>query len=231
MSPVLFMRIIAFVMDNATNNDTMIEVFEQKCEAKGINFSAMDSRIRCMPHTAHLAALKLLEAIGVITKTNHKKASGRSGNAYPETHDVYGEAEGEEEDDDLHEGAQLKAMQKLRNIVKVIRGSPQCRQEWIREVQISPTFMDNELRRIALMLILDVKTRWSSTHQMLKPGSAPSELSDADWDAIIMVTGWLKSFRMVTTTMSTTKKPMLSFTAAVPLLRSAQAYKTSDVKN
>ncbi|KAJ6546359.1 hypothetical protein B0H10DRAFT_1714705, partial [Mycena sp. CBHHK59/15] len=41
------------------------------------------------------------------------------------------------------------------------------------------------------------------------------ELSDADWDAIIMVTGWLKSFRMVTTTMSTTKKPMLSFTATV----------------
>ncbi|KAJ6563193.1 hypothetical protein B0H10DRAFT_1966220 [Mycena sp. CBHHK59/15] len=39
-------RIIAFVMDNATNNDTMIEVFEQKCEAKGINFSAMDSRNR-----------------------------------------------------------------------------------------------------------------------------------------------------------------------------------------
>ncbi|KAJ6576336.1 hypothetical protein B0H10DRAFT_1837022, partial [Mycena sp. CBHHK59/15] len=51
-------RIIAFVMDNATNNDTMIEVFEQKCEAKGINFSVMDSRIRCMPHTAHSRRIK-----------------------------------------------------------------------------------------------------------------------------------------------------------------------------
>ncbi|KAJ6523418.1 hypothetical protein DFH09DRAFT_853359, partial [Mycena vulgaris] len=78
-------RIVAFVMDNATNNDTMIEVFEEKCHARDINFSAIDSRIRCMPHTAHLAALKLLEAIGVITKTDRKKASGRSGDSYQET--------------------------------------------------------------------------------------------------------------------------------------------------
>lgn len=41
------------------------------------------------------------------------------------------------------------------------------------------------------------------------------ELSDADWDAIIMVTGWLKSFRTATTVMSTTKKPMLSYTATI----------------
>ncbi|KAJ7852738.1 hypothetical protein B0H13DRAFT_1511358, partial [Mycena leptocephala] len=52
-------RTVAFVMDNASNNDTMLEVFEKKCHEKGINFSAMDSRIRCMPHTAHLAAIKV----------------------------------------------------------------------------------------------------------------------------------------------------------------------------
>ncbi|KAJ6607259.1 hypothetical protein B0H10DRAFT_1818540 [Mycena sp. CBHHK59/15] len=52
-------RIVAFVMDNATNNDTMIEVFEQKCHAQSINFGAIDSRICCMPHTAHLVAIKV----------------------------------------------------------------------------------------------------------------------------------------------------------------------------
>ncbi|KAF9025515.1 hypothetical protein BDZ89DRAFT_915822, partial [Hymenopellis radicata] len=48
-------RIIAFVMDNATNNDTMIEAIELKCHEEGIQFSAQNARIRCMPHTVHLA--------------------------------------------------------------------------------------------------------------------------------------------------------------------------------
>ncbi|KAJ7434125.1 hypothetical protein B0H11DRAFT_740742 [Mycena galericulata] len=41
-----------------TNNATTIKVFEQKCRAESIDFNAMDSRIRCMPHTAHLAATR-----------------------------------------------------------------------------------------------------------------------------------------------------------------------------
>jgi hypothetical protein len=43
----------------------------------------------------------------------------------------------------------------------------------------------------------------------------PLDLSDSDWEAIILVTGWLKSFRTATTSMSTTKRPMLSFTHAI----------------
>lgn len=37
------------------------------------------------------------------------------------------------------------------------------------------------------------------------------DLTDGDWDSIILVTGWLKSFRTATTLMSTTKRPMLSY--------------------
>lgn len=57
----------------------------------------------------------------------------------------------------------------------MVRSSPQRRQEWLREVRVSPEFMDQELGDVALMLILDVKTRWSSTHQMLR--DYPSVLS------------------------------------------------------
>ncbi|THU75933.1 hypothetical protein K435DRAFT_706101, partial [Dendrothele bispora CBS 962.96] len=53
------LQIMAFVMDNATNNDTMIQAFEQKCQDHNIEFSAKNSRLRCMPHTFHLAALKV----------------------------------------------------------------------------------------------------------------------------------------------------------------------------
>ncbi|KAJ6570687.1 hypothetical protein B0H10DRAFT_1660895, partial [Mycena sp. CBHHK59/15] len=48
-------RIIAFVMDNATNNDTLVEAFERRCKEKNISFSASDARMRCMPHTIHLS--------------------------------------------------------------------------------------------------------------------------------------------------------------------------------
>ena len=55
----------------------------------------------------------------------------------------------------------------IRKIVRSVRSSPQRRAAWLREVR-------NTYDKIAggpetaLMLILDVKTRWSSTHQMLR---------------------------------------------------------------
>ena len=104
------------------------------------------------------------------------------------------------------------------------------------------------MTQTALMLILDVKTRWSSTHQMLRKqallvihqllitlsvGRALDyrsviddfvaknkdlrkfEMHADDWDAIVLVAQWLKSFRSATTQMSTTKRPMLSSTHAI----------------
>ena len=41
------------------------------------------------------------------------------------------------------------------------------------------------------------------------------ELQDEDWEAIALVTQWLKSFRSATTQMSATKRPMLSSTHAI----------------
>jgi hypothetical protein len=46
-------------MDNATNNDTLVEHFAIKCRAAGIAFSEKNSRMRCLPHTIHLAALEV----------------------------------------------------------------------------------------------------------------------------------------------------------------------------
>lgn len=66
------LQVIAFVMDNATNNDTMVTLFEARCQERGIDFSASHSRLRCMPHTCHLAALKVdtgyHEVLGYLSK-------------------------------------------------------------------------------------------------------------------------------------------------------------------
>jgi len=70
MTTYLALQVIAFVMDNASNNDTMVTAFEARCQKHGVEFSASHSRLRCMPHTCHLAVLKVdtgyLEALGYL---------------------------------------------------------------------------------------------------------------------------------------------------------------------
>lgn len=50
---------MALMLDNASNNDTMVETIEDLCTHEGIYFSAAEARMRCMPHTVHLSALKV----------------------------------------------------------------------------------------------------------------------------------------------------------------------------
>jgi 5-keto 4-deoxyuronate isomerase len=52
------MQIIAIVMDNASNNNTMMTALARRHEERYLYFSAEDARMRCMPHTIHLAAIK-----------------------------------------------------------------------------------------------------------------------------------------------------------------------------
>lgn len=47
------------MMDNATNNDTMMQSLERKHRAANIKFDGQKARVRCMPHTIHLAAEKV----------------------------------------------------------------------------------------------------------------------------------------------------------------------------
>jgi len=46
-------------MDNASNNDTMIEHLEALLEQDSVDFNPLHARMRCMPHTVHLAALEV----------------------------------------------------------------------------------------------------------------------------------------------------------------------------
>lgn len=52
-------QVIAINCDNASNNDTMSEDIEARSMAEGFEFDAQESRLRCMPHTVHLAALEV----------------------------------------------------------------------------------------------------------------------------------------------------------------------------
>lgn len=55
-------------LDNASNNDTMVESLEKCCKAHGIQFSAAVARMRCLPHTIHLAALQVRHELSIRIK-------------------------------------------------------------------------------------------------------------------------------------------------------------------
>ncbi|KAF5338562.1 hypothetical protein D9758_016540 [Tetrapyrgos nigripes] len=223
-------RVIAFMMDNATNNDTLVENFGQMCTENGILFSAKDARLRCLPHTIHLAALKLLEAIGAVS-THSGQESYQDSAIAPVGREFDDEAVSLEDgiDNEPDNVAMKSAVGKLRKIIRHVRSSPQRRKTWLKEVLMANSANENR-SEVALMLILDVKTRWSSTHQMLRRALhykaainsycardrelRKFELEEHEWKTLKLASDWLKTFRAATTEMSTTKRPMLSKTLA-----------------
>jgi len=72
--------IMAFMADNASNNDTMIDGIVALAleDEKAIQLNAQWIRMRCMPHTVHLAALKVCSSKPISASINVLfPASGR----------------------------------------------------------------------------------------------------------------------------------------------------------
>jgi len=56
-------QIIALIMDNASNNNTLMTSLKWQCQQWGIPFLVQDACMYCMPHTIHLATIKVLHKI------------------------------------------------------------------------------------------------------------------------------------------------------------------------
>jgi hypothetical protein len=54
--------------DNASNNDTMLEGIQQRYLERGCPFSAVNARMRCVPHVIHLSACKVYECMFYILR-------------------------------------------------------------------------------------------------------------------------------------------------------------------
>ncbi|KAM5546301.1 hypothetical protein V8D89_000427 [Ganoderma adspersum] len=248
--------VMAINCDNATSNDTLIAEIESLCHEHGIRFSAKQAQMHCVPHTIHLSALELLSALGVISKADQKAASSGSRCNYQESVTAPVDREHDNElvgqDDPPEEGESdtaaattattassvtyghlHQAIQKLRKIIRAIRTSPQRRQAWLEEVRRHPELVKANTSEMALMLILDVPTRWSSMHSMLRrvcthqvpidkfvcdPANKDLrqyELSWQDWEALSIITQWLQLYRDAILEMSVTTRPTISEVSAV----------------
>ena len=62
-------------MDNATNNNTLAAGIAQRSKEAGAHFLAKDSRMCCMPHTVHLAAIKVYVTTGYYRYININASS------------------------------------------------------------------------------------------------------------------------------------------------------------
>lgn len=47
---------MACTTDNATNNDTFMNMLQIKCECEGIGFTVFHNHVRCLAHVINLAA-------------------------------------------------------------------------------------------------------------------------------------------------------------------------------
>ncbi|KAF8234451.1 hypothetical protein L208DRAFT_1013920, partial [Tricholoma matsutake] len=170
--------IIVLMIDNVTNNNILTLRIKRCSKEAGYHFSAMDSCMCCMPHTVHLAAIKLLKGIGAISKADSKKAKSHSGNYQgnaiaPVDHEFDNEAVQQEdeadEDKDEDEDEDESHATSLMRFYLLVRSSPQHHQNWYKEiyVTINQGIAGDDTESAALMLILDVRIWWSSTHQML----------------------------------------------------------------
>lgn len=59
-------QVFAFMLDNASNNDTMVDGIKARAALEEIKLDAAWARLRCMPHTIHLAAVKVSSLISVL---------------------------------------------------------------------------------------------------------------------------------------------------------------------
>ncbi|KAJ3004761.1 hypothetical protein NUW54_g4661 [Trametes sanguinea] len=234
-------RVLAINCDNATSNDTLLAEIEHRCNEVGIPFSATNARMRCVPHTVHLSAIELLATLGIIKKSDANQAASSRSNyqdsvtaptdrEYDNLAGAQGESESDIAADAMSSDPHHNMLDALRKVIRAVRASPQRRQAWLAEVKRSlatstttPATSDHEA---PLMLILDVPTRWSSTHQMLRRALdyryqidsfvatnrdlRSFEMASDDWEAIEIVTQWLRLYRDATTEMSTTKQATLS---------------------
>ncbi|KAI9448889.1 hypothetical protein F5148DRAFT_1153303 [Russula earlei] len=151
----LFRKIIALVMDNTSNNNTLMTLLEWRCQQWGYrSWHTMHACVACLiPFTWLLSSF--LKALGVISKVEGKQAAMHGGNyqdnvTAPLSHEHDNNAVGDDKDDesvvDMPDAdadtanvdaadSILSGIGRLWKIVKSVHSSPQRCQSWAREIQ------------------------------------------------------------------------------------------------
>ncbi|KAF5372361.1 hypothetical protein D9615_009320 [Tricholomella constricta] len=148
-------RLALITMDNASNNNTMMEELEKILRSRGIPFDADGNRIRCFPHIINLACQAILEALKQTPALGLSLATESATRFYLQS-------------------LETDLIGTCRSVVAACRASGQRRQE-LRRIICEGNERDtwrgelpnDEKHLKVLQLLRDCETRWSSTYLMI----------------------------------------------------------------
>ncbi|KAK1215151.1 hypothetical protein PQX77_022248 [Marasmius sp. AFHP31] len=214
--------------------------------------------IRCLPHAIHLAVREFLSKIKasnvdkileeeVETAADFTEEMAEAvctlDRALAESSDEAVMLEQDVDSIDLS-----SVTQKIRQISKIARLSPQCTEDFQKSIKIVNALeLDNKNKLEVLNLILDVVTRWNSTYFMLKQGkylhAAIDEIcqrndlyrryrvSTVEWDVLDLVIEFLEVFWVASEQMSSASFPTLSISLLIytKLIRHVEAFMKTTV--
>ena len=145
-------------MDNASNNETMMQALKTTLEHREIDFDAIDRRIMCFAHVINLCSGQVLCGA---TNADKDDASESESDASSSESDV--------------DTVAPNPIARARAAVQVIRASGKRRDEFdkvIKQGNKEGWFKQGRPSQVVelkpLQLLRDVRTRWDSVYHMLR---------------------------------------------------------------
>jgi hypothetical protein len=132
-------KLLGVTSDNAANIGKLLVGFEAACKERNVPFNASRQHVRCVLHVLNLAVQALLREL--------KAEAPDNDGADPAS-------------DTGTQGSGLSCIARLRSAIVKLRSSPQRRGEFHRQCEAYGMPRKE--------LLLDVPTRWGSTHAMLE---------------------------------------------------------------
>jgi hAT family C-terminal dimerisation region/Domain of unknown function (DUF4413) len=217
----LLPKILGITTDNAANINKLLVCFGRVCRSRGITFEKSEQHMKCMAHIMNLAVQALLRELRVETPDADLSLDDNDSDS--------DDSDDDDDDADLslgdHDSAtlseQLSCIAKLRRIVVKLHSSTQHRSAFKRQCLAC----EHPVKE----LILDVPTRWNSTHAMIERACELREplseliraqhdlleLSDKEWELLEITAQLLVAFDIATHRLSADSYPTLN--QAVPI--------------
>jgi hypothetical protein len=189
-------KLLAVTSDNASNNDTFLANLEMVCEPQSIPFSRRSVHVRCAAHVINLAVQDFLGAFNSTALDSEDACA----------------------EDYTADSTAVSFISRLRKLVLKVRASVQRSDRLAIECTnagVSPK-----------KLILDVRTRWNSTHAMIEralklrepldavikayPDLTNYRLTDREWQLLERVLPLLAAFETATDYLCTDAHPTLN---------------------
>ncbi|EUC67723.1 AC9 transposase, putative, partial [Rhizoctonia solani AG-3 Rhs1AP] len=163
-------KVGSITLDNASNNDTMMEALQERMHAEGyVDFEMNGNRVRCFPHIINLAVNAFLDALGGCSAAYLDKAKEHGYTPSDKTLD-YLEALDTRPDLLCHDiVVALRSGQRRRGLQQTIREGNE-KGLWVLNKDLDENDSTGTARVLTLrqlQLLLDVKTRWSSKWNMI----------------------------------------------------------------